>query len=309
MNHPEIAEQIQIKSGKKRIPIVAGLMSIIFPGLGQAYNGQFKKAILYFVLSIALYLFMRFTRLPVTFEGFLFMMGIIVLYRGLAFFDAYMSAVKQREFNRTNKYALYFCVFAGVLAAYYILVDFKMLTRFAAFKIPMPSMHPAMQIGDKVMADLRAYEKKEIYRGDIVLFEGPDGSDWTFRIVGIPHDTIAIANNVVVINGDTSKTIVASDTFLLDKIPVRKYGERFPDGHKHHIIFIEATYNFPVRNVSAVVVPENHYYLLGDYRDNSHDSRMFGFIHRDQIKGKIMYTYWGKTLDRSGVDLTVDYLQ
>jgi signal peptidase I len=111
---------------------------------------------------------------------------------------------------------------------------------------------------------------REIKRGDVVIFKSPeDGKRCVKRVVGLPGETLEMKNN----------------RLAIDKIPVSMEDETERlFGHPHAVQLNGAKGN-PLRN-GASIVPDDHYFLMGDNRDNSSDSRVYGAVHRNQIYGQ-----------------------
>ncbi len=162
--------------------------------------------------------------------------------------------------------------------------------------VPTGSMKPTIEVGDRVVVNKLAYDLKipfttiEIFkwgdprRGDIVvLFSPVDGTRLVKRVVAVPGDRVAMANNQLFINDRPAKwsplgtaddpdqglTFLASENLF---------------GRKHKVML---TPQVPaVRSFGPMIVPNGHYFVLGDNRDNSNDSRFIGFIARRRIVGK-----------------------
>ena len=123
------------------------------------------------------------------------------------------------------------------------------------------SMYPTLHNGDKVLY-LRI--NQEIQRGDVVSIEMEDGSIFVKRVVAVAGDNVNIQRGKVYINGNEPEEETA-------------YGETVADGSLEY----------------PLVVEEGHYFVLGDNRELSEDSRAFGTVSKDQIQGRILY-YFGK---------------
>jgi len=152
-----------------------------------------------------------------------------------------------------------------------------------AFKIPSGSMLETLQIGDHLLVSRFAYDIKVPFtnitifstgdpeRGDIIVFEYPEDPsiDFIKRVIGLPGDTVEIVNKQVFINGE----------------PIN-------EPYKQHLDpFIQ---DLPLKrdNMKPLTVPEGKYLCLGDNRDNSRDSRFWGFVPREAIVGKALILYW-----------------
>ena len=150
-----------------------------------------------------------------------------------------------------------------------------------AFKIPSESMVKTLLVGDHVLASKFSYGIKipfthtYIYKGedpvkgDIIIFEYPNDPsvDYIKRIVGTPGDTIEVRNKQLFRNGE----------------PVKESFIRFTEPDRIQ----------PVRdNFGPVTVPADKYFVMGDNRDNSMDSRFWGFVDRSAIRAKAWRIYW-----------------
>ena len=168
-----------------------------------------------------------------------------------------------------------------------------------AFKIPSGSMIPTLLIGDHILVSKLSYgiqwptdcklqmmfppvncyashaliEFGQPQRGDIIVFRFPEDEEKDFikRIVGIPGDTVQVKNKVVLVNGRP----------LEDKA----YTQRIDPGT------IDGTIN-PRDNFGPVTVPEGSYFVMGDNRDQSLDSRFWGYVRKEKIRGKAFRIYW-----------------
>lgn len=129
-------------------------------------------------------------------------------------------------------------------------------------------MDPTIRAGDSVLATKLAYRISEPERGDVVLFEGPDGAPTIKRVVGIPGDTVAVWDGVLRVNGE--KTL---------------------EGYVDYDL-TDSTFAGPTK------VPEGHVYLMGDNRVNSLDSRSYGPVPEADLLGEVSLRVW--PLDRAG---------
>jgi signal peptidase I len=156
-----------------------------------------------------------------------------------------------------------------------------------AFKIPTGSMENNLLIGDHLLVNkflfaptLSRVERailptRDIRRGDVVVFKYPDEPDRDFikRVIGLPGETIEMKAKKIYINGQP-----------LDE-PYVHFLE--PVGDAQEVISYDLRENYP-----KTVVPQNFYFVMGDNRDNSQDSRYWGFLPRNYIKGRALMIYW-----------------
>ena len=190
---------------------------------------------------------------------------------------------------------------------------------FEPFKIPSGSMIPTLHIGDLILVNKFHYgirlpvlnskvtAGEPVRRGDVMVFRYPPkpSVDYIKRVIGIPGDEVAYLNKKLSINGQPVASEALPDYF--DESVMRYFrheSERLP-GKTHQIIvdnerpaFIPGADEFPMRDqcrysVEGVVckVPEGHYFMMGDNRDNSLDSRYWGFVPDKNIVGKAFFVW------------------
>lgn len=136
------------------------------------------------------------------------------------------------------------------------------------------SMQPTYHNQDKVMI----MKNTSLKRHDVIVFAS-DTTDENFikRIIGVPGDTIEVKNNVVYVNGKKQK-----ESYLKDA----------PSSYKE-TTGNDYTYDFTLEEMTGKsVVPKGHYFVLGDNRPNSEDSRAYGFISEQQVYGKVLFKYY-----------------
>lgn len=145
------------------------------------------------------------------------------------------------------------------------------------FYIPSGSMEPTLQVGDRIVVDKLSYDLHAIHRGDIVVFRRPPlepqhFSDLVKRVIGLPGETISSRDGSVYIDGKK-----LAEPWL----PPGTYTGPLPDDP-------HPQFNLP----GPVVIPKGEYYVMGDNRQDSEDSRYFGPIPRNLIVGKMVAIVW-----------------
>jgi signal peptidase I len=187
------------------------------------------------------------------------------------------------------------------------------------FKIPSGSMVPTLLVGDFILVNKFEYglrlpiiEKKvtsgkPLSRGDVVVFRYPkdESVDYIKRVIGLPGDTVAYQNKQLTINGKPVPETPLPDFFDDERIGYAKQFEEDLDGRKNAILnnaqvppFVIGAEDYPFRdncvyNAQGVIckVPPGHYFMMGDNRDNSADSRYWGFVPDNDIVGRAFFIW------------------
>jgi signal peptidase I len=254
---------------------VAGLLSFIKPGLGQLYNGQLNKAIFIILLGFAsaplLYLFVL-NDLSVS-KVFL-LAAIYVGYYIVVIADSIVVAKKTGSVYALKKYNKIYVYIAALIilgTMNYLFAGYVKHNFVEAFKFASRSMEPTLLVGDHLLVN-RSPSARNPQRGDIVVFEYPEDPEKNFlkRVVAIGGDNVELRNGVLYVNGK-----VVNEPYI-----------KQPKNNKSLSPSLSGS------NYGPVVVPDNSYFVLGDNRDNSQDSRYFGFVSREKIKGTARSIYW-----------------
>ncbi|HXI12840.1 MAG TPA: signal peptidase I [Thermoanaerobaculia bacterium] len=167
--------------------------------------------------------------------------------------------------------------------------------------VPTGSMKPTILEGDRVVVNKLAYDLKVPFttshlavwdnpsRGDIVVFFSPaDGKRLVKRVIGIPGDQIEMIENRLLINGQ-AVTITPADPAWLAAMDPRERGiyQVASEGFGSQMHAMMVTPGAPsVRSFAPLTVPQESYFVMGDNRDDSYDSRFLGFIDRKKIVGR-----------------------
>ncbi len=167
--------------------------------------------------------------------------------------------------------------------------------------VPSGSMRPTIMEGDRVFVNKLAYDLKVPFttrhiaewsnprRGDIVVFYSPhDGKRLVKRVVGLPGDTLELRNDALILNGQPVDYRPIAEELLRDVSPAERAGrifaaERLP-GQTHAVAAWPAMR--AMRDFGPFPVPEGQYFMMGDNRDDSFDSRYYGPVERKRIVGR-----------------------
>ncbi len=133
------------------------------------------------------------------------------------------------------------------------------------------SMLPTLHQGERLIVNKLVYYKFQgvswghISRGDVIVFWYPKDPDKSYvkRVIGLPGDTVELRNGIVYVNGQVM-----------------------------HELYLDANYNQIAGNLEATKVDEHFYFVMGDNRDNSSDSRVWGLVPEKYIYGKVFFRYW-----------------
>jgi signal peptidase I len=290
---------------KPRKPFAALLLSL-FPGLGQIYNGQLTKGLIFILIDLLFPVLFGLTGVLLNMSGLMVMLVVAIAFVIYRMEDGYIVAkrLKDYELKAINKWYIYLLV-ALALIGIRVFLDAPTSTRIQTFKIPTPSMIPTLQPGDRVVAQLNAYKETKIEYGDIVVFNSPKGGIWTFRVIGLPLDSIEIIDGNVSVNGRQNE-IKEGKEYLSDDQTVIEFEEELENKKKIKTLRFKNN-SFPdARIMARKLIPENEYFLMGDSRDNALDSRFIGTIKKEDILGRVIYTYWGNSSDRINIDLRLE---
>ena len=191
---------------------------------------------------------------------------------------------------------------------------------FEPFRIPSGSMIPTLMIGDFILVNKFAYgfkipftdinlfgfDSNPVYvggesdpkRGDVIVFKYPKDKSFNYikRVIGLPGDKIEIRNKVVYVNGQEIKATEMDGKKYLDDMDDKflGYNLRFfqtKTGEASHTIQHDTDQYYKV-DYDSRVVPKGHFFVMGDNRDFSYDSRFWGFVPRQNIKGEAMFVWF-----------------
>lgn len=156
-----------------------------------------------------------------------------------------------------------------LLAASVFLVIYIFL--FRPFQVSGQSMFPTFRDQEYILTNLISLRLGPLHRGDVVVFKAPPpntGKDFIKRVIGLPGDTVELKNGFVYVNGqklDESVYLASS---------VRSYGGAF------------------LANDQLITVPQGYYFVMGDNRPESSDSREWGYVSQSEMIGKSFFVYW-----------------
>lgn len=189
---------------------------------------------------------------------------------------------------------------------------------FEPFSIPSGSMIPSLLVGDYLFVSKYTYgystysfplgimpiegriNAKPVERGDVVVFRKPGlyNIDYIKRVIGLPGDTLQVKEGRLYINGKIIKRDYIGDMDVAtypnnEMVKHKRYKETLPNGVVHEII--ERSDNWLLDNTEVFKVPEDHYFMMGDNRDGSQDSRVMnevGYVPYENLIGKAQFVFF-----------------
>lgn len=184
------------------------------------------------------------------------------------------------------------------------------------YEVPSGSMQPTIQIGDRLLVNKLAYDvripfshisltkRADPERGDIVVFVSEVADNRLVkRVIGVPGDVVAMRNNVLTING--KRLGYQNDASIYESEHAAVLQEQL-DQIAHQVKL--APYSTGRDSFAPVRVPQGHYLVLGDNRDNSADSRVIGFVPRDEIIGRASSVLYSLNYDNYYLPRTERFL-
>jgi signal peptidase I len=209
----------------------------------------------------------------------------------------------------------YTASFFPVIAAVFLLRSFVI----EPFKIPSGSMIPTLQIGDFILVNKYTYgirlpivnkkivELNQPQRGDVMVFRYPkdESMDYIKRVIGVPGDVVKYDNKRLTVNGQPATYAPQSDYLDGERLTYSKQYQETLGNVTHNILndadrpaYVSGPDDFPFRenctyNQTGFTckVPAGHYFMMGDNRDNSADSRYWGFVPDKNIVGKAFFIW------------------
>ena len=181
----------------------------------------------------------------------------------------------------------------------------ELLIGIKPYYVPAGSMLPTLEIGDYFLVRTNHYTSNKIQTGDVIVFLFPEDRDsgiegknvhYVKRVIGLPNDVINLNGRNIVINGETIE-LEFIENYNLESGENRKYSvEKYREIYSEKQIEVIHREGFPSMEKGSleypIKVPENHVFVMGDNRDNSYDSRFWGFVPIENIRGKATLIYF-----------------
>jgi len=246
--------------------LIAGLL---LPGLGFVVVDRLRLGIAAAALFFASILVFSLTRLVLVPSGYYAMCAIAISVSAWAVAHSTWIAYSIDAAAAPKMRWMVIAVFVSIIivAASATVWSRAANLGYETFRLPSNSMSPTLVAGDYILVDTWRYSEVDPQFGDLVVFYSPDqpGVSYVKRVIGVPGDSLELRNNALYLNG---KLIKESYVFLAGGSP------QYYRNHKQ-----------------ATIAPDE-YFVLGDNRDNSRDSRFFGPVSRENIKGRVAHRWY-----------------
>lgn len=270
----------------RRDTAIAVLLSFIVPGLGQLYAGQLKRGVLCYALFVMwLFTFMAMVvTLPFGRHSILLFYTGSFIARVIAAIDAALTARKQAMPYQPKSYNKWY-VYVGAIVILSVINPTYLIPFFiaGAVRIPTGSMQDTVLPGDHVLINKMAYNVSmpitnhvlinlnKPKRGDIVVFRYPENPSTMYmhRVIALPGDKVEVKGKELYIN---------------DKLIPEPYAK------------FDTTLPF-AENYGPKVIPDNQFFVMGDNRNNSADSRHWGFVPLENLIGKARGIYLSENIN------------
>lgn len=255
----------EIKPFRQLDPAAAFAMGVV--GLGFLYVGRFRLMLWILLSAVAIVLLLSWTRWVLQPAGSYVLFGTIIL--ALILRLVLPTYIAWRDKSAPVKFYNRWYFYVGWLIAVSLFGEFVVfplryrVLGYAVYRVPSESMAPTLDRGDFFTVDTWRYDEHRPRVGELAVFDTTDGYTLVKRIVGVPDDRIEIRNGRLHRNGSP-----VAEPYLHRNLEVERSG----------------------REVPAIELGAGEYYVLGDFRDMSRDSRVFGPISEEQLIGRAEYS-------------------
>ena len=285
----------------KSNPYISAILSIIIPGLGLVYAGRLSlviKSMVTYILFLALASWSGFIHMQYG-GAVVFLLATIVYIISIVYSFILAKKPTHQIYNRSEISILY--GIGVVVFVYFFSIISQEIFGFRAFRLPSSSMSNSLIVGDHIIVNTWAYNNNAPSRGDIVAFQYPVNPNQVFlkRCIALPGDELFIAKKNLYIHfkeGDNwikkqyqDFNIVVFEGKLWVENP---YAKAYPGIHHDDKIVNNGKYPMPLFFFNPIQVEENHYFMMGDNRDHSNDSRFWGSVPKAFLVGKISSIYY-----------------
>lgn len=284
------SHDLSIPDTIKKKPWLAVFLSNLFPGLGQFYTRQKIKGLALLIAALIL-LATEGRYLP------LFLLWVPVYFVSMK--DAFdvagqMNGTQDRFLGQERSLLVFVLIMTALHAVPYD--DLVKANIVQAYRIPSVSMAPTLKVGDRILVDQSREARGSIKRGDVIVFKYPvdPEKDFIKRVIGMGGDKVQIIDGNLYLNGQIVETAPVESAPGTEQMRTPDYDKvMFHEEQLEQARFrIQLRYDRSQKNEGPWLVPAGALFVLGDNRDNSQDSRFFGFVPRNNVEGKALKVYW-----------------
>jgi signal peptidase I len=294
---------------------VAVLLALLAPPIAMLYVVRPLRAIAYLVVGVLMYPATVMASLAGLGNPLIFVLLAVLGWRLVGAIDGYRLA------SKWNGEGLPWYARAPALTAFLVAgwLSIAACRAFVVqpFKIPSASMHPTLRVGDHILVSKAAYGFSAPQRGDVAVFRFPQDRslNYVMRVIGLPGESVAYADRRLRVDG-RDMPVQEDGTETIGTQAYTRYQEQL--GDVQHAIVVERSVppmgpvrDFPGKDQCrhdaggfTCKVPAGHYFVMGDNRDNAHDSRYWGFVPHDDFLGRA-FLVWYSTRDstRGGTNI------
>jgi signal peptidase I len=252
---------------------IAGLWTLVSPPTAFLYVGLAGGAVAGYSLGVVWMVFCLFAEFNARLYGLVVAVGVLLVYSTIPVLAALARRRLYRKNRWNNRRWYLFSLALSLVAVVFVHLTQKKIIGLDSHTVRTTFMANTLLPGDYILIDTHAYGRVEPQPGDLVVFQAPrpPQRSLVMRVVGLPGDTLRITFKLLYING---KMIGAPATATFND-PERIFPEQLS----------------PRDNYGPLVVPADHYFLLGDNRDEARDSRFWGPVPREMILGRAKMIY------------------
>lgn len=268
---------------------IAILLSLLAPGAGHLYAGRLGKGLTLWLVGTAGVWAALLGGLASTFMGLVVLLAGVAAYGIAVAVSAGLDAARAHgaKSGKGRWFAVVILIVCQVMLGH---LPLRLWAPVRAFKMPSGGMEPTLLVGDFMMADMAAWSRHAPQRGELVIHRMPNEPERLIvkRVIGLPGDRIEIRAKRVYIDGRP----------IEDPWAVHSDSHTYADSRFYPPQVLRRD------QLEPLVVPEGSFFLLGDNRDESNDSRFSGPVDRSLLVGRPLYIYWSVDSRRIGQSLS-----
>lgn len=262
----------------KRSPLITFLFSLVYPGFGYMYIGEVKKTILSVIFLYGFYIVFGVLGFFTQFKTIVIFATVVVLFQIFLIISSVVVTFGKSDYEAKwyNKWFYYLLAIFMLSTPYLAFAKYRgEFLGYETFKVVSKSMEPTLIPGDQITVDTKC---ENIGVGDIIVFKYPENRNipYLFRVAAVGESSIYIENGMV----------------HVDDIEIPVFSNKLYSLEREHSLSME-----------KISIPQSKYFVLGDNRDNSRDSRFWGLLDKSDIIGCPTYIVYSDNFDRIGTKI------